>query len=133
VPPQALEVVQIHEYDRHARPVAPAPGECLDDAVVEQVPVREAGQGIVTCLLGDLLQGMMTFGDLVAVDDDGFDYRVVEHVRASHLEPAVGAVAGAHSALDRLARSCTPRLGQHLMGALRFFHTCIAAGNPSRE
>ena len=94
-----LEVVQVHEQDRHGLAVATLALEGVLDAVLEQGPVGEAGDRVVERLVRELLLERLALGDVAGVQDDALDVLVVEQVRAQRLDVEPEVVAVAHAPL----------------------------------
>ena len=78
-----LEVVQVHEEQTGGLPSVP---ERVLQPVLEQGPVRQAGQRVVERLLGQLLLVQRPLGDVTVVEDQTADGGVVKKVGGRHLE-----------------------------------------------
>ena len=87
-----LEAVEVDEDDRRrdVPPVTAAQG--LADAVGEEGPVGQAGEGVVEGLVGQRLLGALAVGDVRDVDDDTADVRVGAQVGQPHADPPLLAV-----------------------------------------
>ena len=87
-----LEPVQVEQEDGEALRV-PLPGaQRVLDPLVEQRPVRQAGEAVVERLLDELgLQGL-PLGRVVGVDDDAAYRAVVDEVLQDQLDVPLGAV-----------------------------------------
>ena len=59
-----LELVEVEQHYRHASAVAACPSECVPEAVVEQHPVREAGEGVVQRCVTESFLGDLALGDV---------------------------------------------------------------------
>ena len=96
-----LEVVEVEEQDRRHRPVASPTCERVRDPIREQGPVGEPGERIVEGLVAQLGLELGSLGDVVGVDHEPGDRRVVEAVAGRPLEDAPATVAMGHPALAR--------------------------------
>ena len=103
-----LEVVEVDEDHAHRRLLARRPGERVLDAVGEQRPVGEAGDGIVERLVGELVLEELALADVAAVEHDALDVLVVQQVGVPDLELEPLAGAAAQAALDH-ARAADAR------------------------
>ena len=101
-----LEVIEIHEQHRRPRAMATAPGEGVLDAVGEERPIGQSGQRVVERLMAQLGLEVRPVGDIVAVDDETADRRLVGEVPRGPFEHAPPAVLVGHAcfALDIGAR-----------------------------
>jgi hypothetical protein len=95
-----LEVVQIQEDHGNAALLAPAPGDRMAHALGEERAVREAGNGIVESLVGELLLERKALADVAAVEHDAAHVLVAEQVGAVDLELLRCAVPVHQRALD---------------------------------
>ena len=83
-----LEVVEVQEEDsgQAGPPFEPAQGQT--QAVEEQRPVRQAGEGVVQRLMDELLFGVLSLGDITSHHDVPEDGRVVAQIGHAVLQPA---------------------------------------------
>ena len=88
-----LEVVEVDQQHRGHRPAAPAAGQRVADAVGEQGAVGEPGQRVVERLVAELRLEVGPLGDVVRVDDQPADGRIVEQVVRGPVEGEPSAVA----------------------------------------
>ena len=97
-----LEVVEIDEQHGHAHAVAQRPRDRVADALVEQRPIGEVGDGIVEGLVGELLLERLALGDVAAVEHDPADRAVGQQISVEDLEVAQASVLVREQAVDHL-------------------------------
>jgi hypothetical protein len=99
-----LEVVQVHEQDRH-RQVGPRQAlQRVLDAVAEQRSVREPRDRVVERLVRQLLLECLALRDVPRVEDDPLHVGVVHQVGPEGLDVEPEIVAVPHPGLDQLRR-----------------------------
>ena len=79
-----------------------ARGQGVADALVEQRAVGELRDGVVKCLVRELLLERLALADVATVEDDPRDVLVLEQVGVQDLELAGAPVGMAKRALDHL-------------------------------
>ena len=99
-----LEVVEVHEQHRNGVAAARLELERVLDAILEQCPVGEAGDGVVERLVRELLFERLPFGDIADVEHDAAHVLVVQQVRAHGLgvEPEIVLVTEAELRTRRM-------------------------------
>ena len=114
-----LEVVQVHEQDGDREVVARLPLDHVLDAVLEQRPVRQAGDRVVEGLVLELLLERLAFGHVTRVEDDPLHVLVVQQVRPKGLDvqPVVVAVLHAELGEPRVGVALTPAGREELQHA----------------
>ena len=95
-----LEVVEVQEHDRDARPLRLLTRHRVLDAVAEQRAVREQRQRIVQRHAHQLLLHALAVGDVAQVEQPAADRRLSVHVGAVDLDHALALVAARHADLD---------------------------------
>jgi hypothetical protein len=114
-----LEVVQVHEQDGDREVVARLPLDHVLDAVLEQRPVRQAGDRVVEGLVLELLLERLAFGHVTGVEDDPFHVLVVQQVgpKGLDVQPEVVAVLHAELGEPRVGVALTPAGREELQHA----------------
>ena len=82
---------------------AAAGGQRVLDAVLEQGPVGEPGQGVIERLVGELRLERLALAHVADVEDDALDVRVVEQVGRMVSTSSQSAVGVPDPELHRLA------------------------------
>ena len=95
-----LEVVEVHEQDRHGSLVALLTLEGVRHAVAEQHTVPQSGQRVVERLVRQLLLERLALADVAGREDDAVDVRVVHQVRAQRLGQDHAPVAAPYPELE---------------------------------
>ena len=75
-----LEVVDVDEQHGDRVPAPRGTVESVADTIGEERSVRQTGEGVVECLMDELILQLASLGDVVRGDDDALDGRVVEQV-----------------------------------------------------
>ena len=97
-----LEVVEVDEGHGGDRRVGPAdPGQGVLDAIEEQGPVGQPGEGVVEGLVPQLVLEGAPPGDVADREDDAVDVGVVEQVDADDLGVDHGVVGPQQPGVDR--------------------------------
>ncbi len=96
----ALEVVEVHEQDRDATPVAPADGDRVLEAVPEQRAVGQQRQRVVQREALELLLHALAVGVVAQVQQVAADRRLLQHVGGVDLDDALLLVAARDTRLD---------------------------------
>ena len=111
-----LEVVEVEGEDRQRAPrLRLAAGQGVVDAVEEQLPVRQPGQGVVEGLGRQVLLQPLALGDVADGEHPSPDGRVVAQVDQAALHHQLASVAAAHPELERVHVAAGPgqQPGQH--------------------
>ena len=87
-----FEVIEVEIDHSDAAAMALCLGDCVDHAIAEQQPVRQAGQRVVVGLILELFLRRLALSDVAIVDDDRVDAAVVQQVLAEGLQPDPRAV-----------------------------------------
>ena len=111
-----LEVVEVHEQDRHRQVGARQALQRVLDAVAEERAVREPGDRVVEGLVRQLLLERLALRDVPGVQDDPLHVGIVHQVRAEGLDVEPEVVSVPHPRLDQRGRdpSLAARGGQEL-------------------
>ena len=116
-----LEVVEVHEQDRHRQVVARQALQRVLDAVAEQRAVGEPGDRVVEGLVRELLLEGFALRDVPGVEDDPLHVGIVHQVGAERLDVEPEVVSMPHPRLDeRRGRTPPSRLV-----AVRNWRTCV--------
>ena len=81
-----LEVVEVAKQHRDDVARATGLGQRVFEPVAQQRSVREAGEAVVECLVGELTRQLALGGDVVGVEHDAPDRGVLQKVRVARLE-----------------------------------------------
>ena len=118
-----LEAVEVEEGDGHTRAVSLAPSQRLADAVHEQAPIREPGQGVVQGLMGEPVLRLLAGAGVADDALDGHDVAgVVGDDAQSLLDPDGGPVLAADLDLPGLAERRRMAQLPHHLDVLRLDH-----------